>query len=255
MLMNWVYILLLMILAWIIFLKIQNPGIVDAFWPISILISGAHYVMHSNLSTHTVIQILLLFIWALRLSLYLFATRIIPNIIEKRYESVISNDMKNKKLHFFIHFQFQGILAMIIAIPFYFLDNSKINSILFFLLSFFILMGIICESISDIQLQNFRKENPGMVCNIGFWKFSRHPNYFFEWVIWMCFALASFNVSSGWLSLISPFLLLVLMLKFTIPITESASIKSKKDAYLSYQNKTPVFLPIHFGKKKSEDNE
>lgn len=239
---NWLMIILLMTIVWVIYLCIKNTGIIDVFWPITILLSGFHYLSHFHLNASSSVIALLLFIWAFRLSGYLFFTRIIPQIIEKRYIDISDTWKTSKNLGFFMHFQFQGILGMIIAMPFLFVAQNF--SLSLFIAIIVVLFGIIFESISDLQLQQFRKNYPGKVCDAGLWNYSRHPNYFFEWLIWMGFSLAGLNFNFGWLSFISPLFLLFLMLKITGPITERASIKSRGEAYLSYQKKTSMFFPM-----------
>lgn len=240
---NWLFIAVLMTLAWVIYLKLKNPGLIDLFWPISILLSGLHYYFSGSIALLSLLPIALLILWAFRLAAYLFITRIKPNLFEKRYAFVTENSNKNKNLLFFIHHQFQGFLAMFIALPFYFIGHYAQNSILIYVSSALILIFIAGESLADIQLQQFRATQPKKVCNIGLWQYSRHPNYFFEWLIWLGFALAGSSSLIGLLGFLSPFLLLFLMLKLTLPITEQASIKSRGTDYLNYQKKVPAFFP------------
>ena len=243
---NWLLIAVLMTLAWFIYLKLKNPGLIDLFWPISILLSGLHYYFKGDITAISLLPVALLVLWALRLAGYLFIFRIKPNLFEKRYDFVTEKSNKNKNLLFFIHYQFQGFLAMFIALPFYFIGHYEQNSILIYVTSALILIFIAGESLADIQLQQFRTAQPKKVCNIGLWQYSRHPNYFFEWLIWLGFALAGSSSLIGLLGFLSPILLLFLMLKLTLPITEQASIKSRGAEYLNYQKKSPGVFPENY---------
>lgn len=241
---NWIFIAVLMTFAWLVYLKIKNPGIIDLFWPISIALSGLHYYFKGSHTTIlSLVLIALLCLWALRLGGYLFISRIKPRLFEKRYDFVAENSNKNKNLLFFIHYQFQGILAMCMALPFYFIGHYPQNSLLLGLASLVVLLAIAGESLADFQLQQFRTAQPKMVCNTGLWQYSRHPNYFFDWLIWLGFALAGSSSLLGLIGFVSPLLLLYLMLKITLPITEQASIKSRGTEYLNYQKKVPAFFP------------
>lgn len=242
-LVNWLLITVLMTLAWFIYLKLKNPGVIDLFWPISILLSGLHYYFKGHITLISLLPLALLVLWALRLAGYLFFTRIKPKLFEKRYDFVTEKSNKNKNFLFFLHYQFQGFLAIFIALPFYFIGHYVPNASLIFVTSLFIVISIAFESLADIQLQQFRAAQPKKVCNIGLWQYSRHPNYFFEWLIWLGFALAGSSSLLGLLGFLSPALLLFLMLKITLPITEQASIKSRGTDYLNYQKKVPAFFP------------
>ena len=101
------------------------------------------------------------------------------------------------------------------------------------------------EAVADAQLAAFkRRAAPHEVCDRGLWRYSRHPNYFFQWLIWMgwfAFALAS---PGGWVAVIAPATILYLLLRVTgIPATEEQSLRSKGDAYRQYQARTSAFVP------------
>ena len=106
--------------------------------------------------------------------------------------------------------------------------------------------GWIGESIADAQLARFRKDpaQRGRVCQTGLWYYSRHPNYFFEWMIWVGYAVFALGSPWGWLGLLSPLLMWHFLVNVTgIPMTEALSVKSKGDAYRDYQQTTSPFIP------------
>jgi steroid 5-alpha reductase family enzyme len=98
---------------------------------------------------------------------------------------------------------------------------------------------------ADAQLHRFRTlpDNRGKVCCVGLWNYSRHPNYFFEILLWSGFALIGLSTQLGWLGLISPITLLLTMTFITGPISERQSLKSKPDAYRQYQKTTSMIIP------------
>jgi steroid 5-alpha reductase family enzyme len=102
------------------------------------------------------------------------------------------------------------------------------------------------EAIADAQLSRFRRDpaNRGTVCRTGLWRYSRHPNYFFEWVHWWAYVLIGIAAPWGWLALFGPALMLLFLFKITgIPPTEARALESRGDAYREYQRTTSVFVP------------
>ena len=243
---NWLFVSLIMLIAWLIFLRTKNPGIVDMCWPTVITTSGLLIIFNTPNTSIQLILSGLLLIWGSRLALHLLITRVSLNTPDKRYVTLSKIWRLPPTLGFLLHFQFQGILAIIISSPFYFISQLSHYSLTTVIGALIALLGIIGEAISDRQLHQFKKNHPGKVCNAGLWLISRHPNYFFDWLTWMGFAVAALTLPLGYLSLASPGLLLFLMLKITGPITETASIKSRGKAYLDYQKKTPMFFPKIF---------
>ena len=103
------------------------------------------------------------------------------------------------------------------------------------------------ETAADRQLEKFREDpsQRGRTCRAGLWRYSRHPNYFFEWLMWMAYAL--FAIGSppwGWLTLGCPAVMLYLLFKVTgIPATEAQALRSRGDDYRQYQQTTNIFVP------------
>jgi steroid 5-alpha reductase family enzyme len=79
---------------------------------------------------------------------------------------------------------------------------------------------------------------------VGLWRYSRHPNYFFEWLIWVAFALFALPAPHGWIGILSPALILFFLLRITgIPATEAQALRTRADEYRNYQRTTSAFLP------------
>jgi steroid 5-alpha reductase family enzyme len=86
--------------------------------------------------------------------------------------------------------------------------------------------------------------NRGKTCRLGLWKYSRHPNYFFEWLYWWVYVLIAWTAPLGWISLLAPGLMLFFLLKVTgIPATEAQAVRSRGDDYRDYQRTTSMFIP------------
>lgn len=244
----WVVLLFIffhMTLIWCWYRITDNPSVIDVGWASGLTLSGLIYLSHSSLSIRTFILGLALLAWGIRLGSYLWWTRIRKKQIDKRY-TVLSQDWKIKKrLGFFLHFQLQGIFVFMVSISWYFTAEnpaSRMNLLEGIGLILFII-AFVLESTADLELQRFKKINPGKVCQEKLWQFSRHPNCFFDWLIWCSFAFFSVSSPHGFLSIISPLTLYIIMVFMTIPITERESIKSKGEDYIKYQLTTPQFFP------------
>lgn len=108
------------------------------------------------------------------------------------------------------------------------------------------LIAIYGEAKADQQLKSFlaRPENRGRTCREGLWLYSRHPNYFFEWLFWVGIFIFALGSPLGWSSLYAPPLMLFFLLKLTgIPQTEAQALRSRGDDYRDYQKRTSYFIP------------
>jgi steroid 5-alpha reductase family enzyme len=102
------------------------------------------------------------------------------------------------------------------------------------------------ETVADRQLRAWRAEpaHRGRTCRQGLWRLSRHPNYFFEWLHWIAYALLCTGLTLGWLAWLAPALMLFLVLKVTgIPPAEEQSLRSRGEDYRAYQETTNAFFP------------
>jgi steroid 5-alpha reductase family enzyme len=105
------------------------------------------------------------------------------------------------------------------------------------------LVAVAGESLADAQLGAFRADpaNRGGVCQVGLWRYSRHPNYFFEWLHWWSYV---FIAQGAWLTWLGPIGMLWLLTRVTgIPHTERQALRSRGDAYRAYVRTTSAFIP------------
>lgn len=181
-------------------------------------------------------------VWGLRLTLHLYFNRFIKEHEDSRYAELRQNwDSKA----FFLFFQAQGILIFLFTLPYYgvAIDRRPLD-IFFWLGSLIWLVSIFGEFIADKQLENFKKKNTALVCKEGLWRYSRHPNYFFEWLHWLAYPVMTFGSDNFWLTLHAPILMLYLILKVTgIPPIEDRALKKKGDEFRQYMKETNAFFP------------
>jgi steroid 5-alpha reductase family enzyme len=166
---------------------------------------------------------------------------------DQRYEKLKASWQPNSESRFFWFFQFQALSQPVLCIPIYLAMGSLAQlSVVDFIGTLLCLMGLVGEAAADSQLKSFKasKENLGKVCDLGLWKYSRHPNYFFEWLIWCGFSCFGLSSQYWYLSPLSAAIIYVLLNYMTgIPPAEEQSLLSKGDKYRAYQAKTSRFFP------------
>ena len=239
-----------MAILWVISEKIKNAAIVDVGWGLSVLFYCLVYFLGSNgLQGKEFLALATVLIWSLRLSYHLYIDRIKGKEKEGRYKKLREYFKTNIPKKMFLFFQAQGIFNLILSTPFLLIALTPKNFVsLFDLFAFMIAyLAIFGEAASDHQLKTFKADpaNKGKVCEVGFWKFSRHPNYFFEFMVWVGFFLLGVSAPYGFLGIVAPAAILYTLLKFTgIPATEEQAVRSKGDLYRDYQRRVSAFIPL-----------
>lgn len=228
--------------VWYLSIRYRNPSIIDASWPIGLLLAGSVYLIDTPLTLYRLSILILLLTWSARLFSYIFLTRIRKGHVDKRYLELSENWTINRSIGFLFNYMLQAFFIFVMTCPFYFVSDEPTSY--FNLIGFIIVViGIVGESLADYQLMQFKKTIKTGVCNAGLWAHSRHPNYFFDFLTWCGFAIFGFNTEYGWLSILSPLLLYYIFNYVTGPLTEASSIKAKGHLYEAYQQVTPMFIP------------
>jgi len=241
---------LIMAAAWVWAHKIKNASVVDMFWSYNFpVIAVILFFFAPGWETRLIMICTMVLIAGGRLGTHL-ATRILGHLDEEegRYQQLRKEWAPNAERAFFFFFQFQAISNVILAVPFFAIAMNRSVGVSAFEWAGLILwfISVSCEAIADRQLAAFKKDpaNKGKVCDTGLWHYSRHPNYFFEWLMWMSYFIFALGSPFGWIGIISPAIILYLLLKVTgIPATEEQSLRSKGDAFRAYQKSTSVFVP------------
>jgi steroid 5-alpha reductase family enzyme len=245
----WVIASLIMLVLWLIYLYKDDPSIVDIGWGISIGCAASW--MYYSVPELGLRQLVLLFFvtcWSLRLSTLLIA-RMLKGQKDKRYFELSSIWQNRIRWKYFLFFQAQALSVAVLVVPFalvYLATELSWTSWDTVGVAVFTI-GLFGEAIADQQMVHFRSKagTEKNVCDIGLWRYSRHPNYFFEWLIWISYALLGMNHVTGLVGWISPTVILISILKITgIPPTEERLIASKGDAYREYQRTTSPFIPL-----------
>jgi len=240
----------LMLIFWLIYLFQRRACVIDIGWSLGFIVAAWSYLILGNGDLwKMLVMTAMVTIWAGRLTMHLFRRYRADGREDPRYQDVLSKwDPDSATLFFLMLSIFQGVLIVVLSIPFFLVSigsndiwtqSEAVGVILW-------LIGVGGETLADRQLEAFHKESvdKDAVYKKGLWRFSRHPNYFFESITWFGFAIFAFSSSAGWLALISPILIMVLLFKVSgIPLTEMHALRTRGEAYREYQRTTSVFVP------------
>jgi steroid 5-alpha reductase family enzyme len=242
-----------MTVLWVIQVLTRDATLVDIGWAYEIGVLGVVYAIVGNgQACHRILVGVLAGIWGLRLGTYLVVDRLLRHEGEDgRYR-----DMRRRwtergisvNFWFFVFFQAQALLVVWFAVPMLLdaynphhgLQPIEIAGVVVWV------AGLALNVLSDRQLARWRANpaNKGKSCRAGLWRYSRHPNYFFEWTLWIGWALISTAAPWGWLGWMTPLLLLALLFTVTgIPPTEEQALRTRGEDYRRYQRETSVFVP------------
>ena len=239
----------LMLILWLIHLPLRNASVVDPGWAGGLALLAVIYAaMAPGYQRRALLIATMAVLWGLRLAGFLLFTRVIGHPEEGRYVQLRRDWGGNMALKFLAFFEFQALLCLLLSAPFLLatLNPEPSLSLFEYAGAALWLVAWIGESLADAQLQSFKSSpaNRGTVCQVGLWRYSRHPNYFFEWLIWMAYAIFALGSPYGVAAMLAPLLMLYFLFNVTgIPATEAQAIRTKGDKYREYQRTTSAFVP------------
>jgi len=230
--------------------QLDNYGIVDVAWALGFAPLAAFYGHFAGGAFPRRLLVTAMgVLWSLRLGGYL-ARRVLGHLHTEdgRYQQLRRDWAEDFGPKMFRFFQFQALVLVSLSLPFLLVAQNPAPALHPLELAaaalwFFAFLG---ETVADAQLARFKRDptNRGRVCVAGLWGWSRHPNYFFEWLVWVAFALLALTASAGWIALYAPALMLFFLLKVTgVKYTEDQLLRSKGEAYRAYQTRTNAFVP------------
>lgn len=231
--------------------RLDNYGIVDIGWSYAFgAVAIAYALLGRGWAQRRVLVAAMAVVWSLRLGTHLLIRIARHHPAEDgRYRQLRQEWGAGFARRMAGFFQLQAASVVLLAIPFLAaaMNPAPRLAALEYGGAGLWLVAISGEALADAQLARFKRSGGslGPVCDVGLWRYSRHPNYFFEWLTWVAFALFAGASPWGWLGLLSPACMLYLLLRVTgIPATEEQSLRSKGDAYRRYQARTSVFIPL-----------
>lgn len=244
----------LMAIAWVVQQRTGNSGWVDTIWTFSIGLVGAGSALWplggAAPNARQWLVAALVAIWSVRLGSHI-AQRTKGITDDPRYAAFARDWGVNAPRKMFVFLQNQGfgsiplVFAIFVAARF----PEPALRMQDYLGALVLFAGIAGEAVADAQLKSFRRDpaNKGAVCDIGLWRWSRHPNYFFEWFGWLAYPVIalSFDYPWGFATLLAPlFMFWILRYVTGVPPLEDQMIISRGDAYRHYQARTSAFFPL-----------
>lgn len=251
-LIGWAAAALFMLLLWRRQRKTRNATSVDAAWALCLALLAVWYAVRSGGEpARRVLVAALAATWGLRLAGLLFFARVRGEDGEDgRYRAMRNHWGDRAQRWFFVFYQGQALVAVVFSVFFKLamerpgpLDGWDVAGALI------AIVAILGESLADQQLARWRADpdNRGRTCRAGLWRYSRHPNYFFEWIHWWAYVAMAQHPAA----LLGPLLMLLFLFRLTgIPYTENQALKSRGDDYRRYQAETSAFFPW-FPKKRT----
>lgn len=245
---SYVCVAMLMLALWYWQKKTHRAGVVDIAWAFStgVIAAVCVYYASGDVVRRWIVGVMV-GLWALRLGWYLLG-RLRREGEDGRYEMLKAQWGEKTQKYMFWFFQAQAFWAILFALPIIgaAMNPASISFPLDWIAILVYMVALIGEWVSDYQLARFRKksEDRSQVCREGLWRYTRHPNYFFEWVYWWAYALLAIGGSWWCVSWLGVLLMYYFLTRITgIPPTEKRALQTKGDRYREYQRTTNCFFP------------
>ena len=242
--------------AWLLEMRTGASGWIDATWSFAVglvgVIGALVPVAESDPAWRNLLVAAMLAAWSGRLGLHI-VRRTLKDGVDPRYSRLKEEWGANARMRMLLFLQGQAmagfvlVLAAVVAArhPSPTLRVADCLGVLLFVIA---LSG---EALADRQMQQFGADpaNNGKVCDVGLWRLSRHPNYFFEWLGWLAYPMIAIDLGGaypgGWLAILAPMLMYYLLVHVSgIPPLEEHMLKSRGEAFRDYQRRVNAFWPI-----------
>jgi len=243
---------------WILSLVIKDASIIDIFWGAGYVVVAWYYFIvlsaEESFSQAQFLILALVTIWGGRLTIYL-AIRNIGKGEDFRYKKWrADNGSKWWWLSYIRVFLLQGTVMWVVALPTLgaMYNNTQSISLIHIVITLIWLIGFMFEAGGDYQLTRFKAnpDNKGKVLNTGFWKYTRHPNYFGDAVQWWAFFLLAL-INGAWFTIHSPIIMTYFLMRISGVAMLERTLKKTKPAYADYIANTPAFFPSFTNRSKS----
>ena len=240
---------LVMMALWWVQWRRQDASLVDAGWAGGIGLGALLLCwLGEGEANRRLLVAIMGGLWSLRLTTHLVRDRLLGKPEDGRYQMLRAQWGSGAQPRFFVFFQFQAVLVAFFVLPFLVIaaDVRPLGGIGMWLGVAIWMLAIAGESLADHQLARWRQDpaNHGRTCRAGLWRYSRHPNYFCEWLLWWAYVAIAAGTIWVWLAVLVPVVLLILLLTVTgIPYTEKRALASRGDDYRDYQRTTSPFIP------------
>lgn len=234
------------LMGWVSSLIRHDVSIVDSMWSLMFLLATISYVaVAADVTPRALMVLVLVAAWAIRLSVYI-TWRNWGEGEDYRYQRIRENNAPNFHLKsVYIVFGLQAALAWIISLPLLAATNGVAAlGVLDYAGVALWGVGFVFEAGGDFQLAAFKSnpDNKGKVLDTGFWRLTRHPNYFGDFCVWWGYFLIALS-AGGWWSIVSPLLMTLLLLKVSGVAMLEKDITERRPEYVDYIRRTNAFFP------------
>jgi steroid 5-alpha reductase family enzyme len=236
--------------TWLASLLQRNVAIVDSLWSLMFVMMAIVYAAcyasgAGTLGTRAILALVLVGVWAARLSIYI-TVRNWGHGEDRRYQAIRARNQPHFGLKsLYLVFGLQALLAWIISVPLLgaILSSRPLGAIDAAGVGLWVL-GVAFEAGGDWQLARFKADpaNRGQVMDRGFWRYTRHPNYFGDFCVWWGFYLLAASAGAWW-SIVGPLLMSVLLMKVSGVTLLERDIGERRPAYADYTRRTNAFFP------------
>ncbi len=243
-----------MSLAWLAWRATRNSGWVDTVWTLSVGAVGLGGALFPPTgpaaagSRRAIVGVFAL-LWALRLAMHI-ARRTRGITDDPRYARLLRGWVADAPRQMYVLLQKQALVSVPLGLAMVLAAANPEASLRLqdWLAVVVIAVAILGEGVADSQLRRFASDpaNRGKVCNVGLWRWSRHPNYFFEWLGWLAYPLLAIGSWEwGWIALAAPACMYWLLAYVSgVPPLEEHMLETRGDAYRAYQARTSAFFPL-----------
>ncbi len=237
--------------AWALQRAVGNAGWVDAVWSASTGLVGAACALAPGAgppSRHWMVAAMAAF-WSGRLAWHIARrTRGAPE--DARYAQFRRDWAPHFERRMFWFLMIQAAAAWVLVLAITLAARNPAPWRLSDALGVALLLGSVAgEALADAQLRDFRRSTHGGICESGLWGWSRHPNYFFEFLGWCAYPLIAIDLSgaypAGFVALIGPaFMFWLLRYVSGVPPLELSMLARRGDAFRDYQRRVSAFIPL-----------
>lgn len=207
--------------------RLQSDKLTDISYAVTFMTLALFGFYRSNGDVYHMIMLAMIGLWAVRIGGFLLY-RVIKAGKDQRFDG-----MRESFFEFILFWILQAITVWVLLLPsfFAFESSGRLSSLVYAGLAIWV-VGLVIESVADLQKYKFSQDpkNKGTWIDVGIWRFSRHPNYFGEMLVWVgvyLIALVSLTTTQTWIGLISPAFITVLLLFVSgIPLLKKSADKN-----------------------------
>ena len=185
-------------------------------------------------------------LWAARLCLHLLHRRLSEDAEDGRL-AALREAWAGRDYLFFAFFQLQAVMVMLFSLPLLAAAGGTAPHLDRWVVAAGAIwaVALVGEMVADRQLARFRDDpsQRGRTLRRGLWAWTRHPNYFFEWLHWFAYLPLAATGPHGWLAFTGPVLMFAFLVHRGIPWSEAQALRSRGDDYRLYQREVGAFFP------------